>query len=90
MITLNYSNKPKLANEIALYKHEWNSVRTSACDMWAEIDSYIHATDTSMLEGGEFFDHKTFIPIISEIHEDLIAIIFSTVFPHEDWLSWKG
>jgi hypothetical protein len=90
MITLTYSDKKQLAAEISLYKHEWNSVRTSACDMWAEIDSYIHATDTSMLEGGEFFDHKTFIPIISEIHEDLIAIIFSTVFPHEDWLSWKG
>ena len=90
MITLTYSNKKQLAAEISLYKHEWNSVRSGACDMWAEIDSYIHATDTSMLEGGEFFDHKTFIPIISEIHEDLIAIIFSTVFPHEDWLSWKG
>ena len=90
MITLNYSNKSALAADISMYKHEWNSARSSACDMWAEIDSYIHATDTSMLEGGEFFDHKTFIPIISEIHEDLIAIIFSTVFPHEDWLSWKG
>tara|TARA_R110000851_G_scaffold18660_1_gene58434 strand:- start:931 stop:2688 length:1758 start_codon:yes stop_codon:yes gene_type:complete len=90
MITLTYSDKKKLAADISLYKHEWNSARSSACDMWAEIDSYIHATDTSMLEGGEFFDHKTFIPIISEIHEDLIAIIFSTVFPHEDWLSWKG
>jgi hypothetical protein len=90
MITLTYSNKAQLAAGISSYKHEWNSARTSACDMWAEIDSYIHATDTSMLEGGEFFDHKTFIPIISEIHEDLIAIIFSTVFPHEDWLSWKG
>ena len=90
MITLTYSNKKQLAAEISLYKHEWNSARSSACDMWAEIDSYIHATDTSMLEGGEFFDHKTFIPIISEIHEDLLAIIFSTVFPHEDWLSWKG
>ena len=90
MITLPYSNKAQLAAEIALYKHEWNSARSSTCDMWAEIDGYIHATDTSMLEGGEFFDHKTFIPVISEIHEDLIAIIYSTVFPHEDWLSWKG
>jgi hypothetical protein len=90
MITLTYNNKPKLANEIALYKHQWNSARSSSCAMWAEIDGYIHATDTSMLEGGEFFDHKTFIPVISEIHEDLISIIYSTVFPHEDWLGWKG
>ena len=90
MITLTFSNKPKLAAEIAGYWHEWDSARSSQLDMWSEIDGYIHATDTSSLEGGEFFDHKTFIPVISEIHEDLIAIIFSTVFPHEDWLGWKG
>jgi hypothetical protein len=90
MITLTYDDKPKLAAEIAGYKHQWNSARIVSRNMWAEIDSYIHATDTSMLEGGDFFDHKTFIPVISEIHEDLIAIIYSTVFPHEDWLGWKG
>ena len=90
MITLTYSNKDQLAAEIAGYWHQWDSARSSSCDMWSEIDGYIHATDTSMLEGGEFFDHKTFIPVISEIHEDLISIIYSTVFPHEDWLGWKG
>ena len=90
MITLTYDDKPKLAAEIAGYKHQWNSARIESRNMWAEIDGYIHATDTSMLEGGDFFDHKTFIPVISEIHEDLIAIIYSTVFPHEDWLGWKG
>jgi hypothetical protein len=90
MITLTYSNKEQLAGEISSYWHEWDNARTGACTMWAEIDSYIHATDTSSIEGGDFFDHKTFIPVISEIHEDLIAIIYSTVFPHEEWLGWKG
>ena len=59
-------------------------------ELWAEIDSYLHATDTSMLEGGTNFDHKTHLPILSELHEDLIAIVYSTLFPHDDWLSWKG
>jgi len=90
MITLPYSEKARLAAEIAGYWHEWDSARSSQLEMWAEIDSYIHATDTSSVEGGDNFDHKTFIPVISEIHEDLIAIIYGTVFPHEEWLGWKG
>lgn len=59
-------------------------------ELWAEIDGYLHATDTSMLEGGDNFDHKTHLPILSELHEDLLAIVYSTMFPHDDWLSWKG
>jgi len=58
--------------------------------LWAEIDNYLLATDTSMLEGGDNFDHKTHLPILSELHEDLLAIVYSTMFPHEDWLGWKG
>ena len=46
MITLTYDDKPKLAAEIAGYKHQWNSARIESRNMWAEIDGYIHATDT--------------------------------------------
>ena len=90
MITLNYNNKAALAGDIAGYWEEWNSSRETAMALWSEIDNYLLATDTSMLEGGENFDHKTHIPIASELHEDLLAIVYSTMFPHEDWLGWKG
>ena len=90
MITLNYNNKDALAGDIAGYWEEWNSSRTTAMALWAEIDNYLLATDTSMLEGGDNFDHKTHLPILSELHEDLLAIVYSTMFPHEDWLGWKG
>ena len=90
MITLNYNNKAALAGDIASYWEEWNSSRTTAMALWAEIDNYLLATDTSMLEGGDNFDHKTHLPILSELHEDLLAIVYSTMFPHEDWLGWKG
>lgn len=89
MITLSY-NKASLAGGIAQYWNEWNSQRESAMQLWGEVDAYLHATDTSMLEGGENFDHKTHLPILSELHEDLIAIVYSTMFPHADWLGWKG
>lgn len=90
MITLSYSNKETLAGGIAGYWHEWNSQRTPAMELWAEIDAYIHATETGSLQGGDYFDHKTFIPIVGELYEDLIAIVYSTMFPHEDWLGWQG
>lgn len=89
MITLSY-NKASLAGGIAHYWDSWNSQRESAMQLWAEVDAYLHATDTSMLEGGENFDHKTHLPILSELHEDLIAIVYSTMFPHADWMGWKG
>ena len=90
MITLDYNDKNALAGGVVSNWTQWNSSRTQAMELWAEIDSYLHATDTSMLEGGSNFDHKTHLPILSELHEDLIAIVHSTLFPHDDWLSWKG
>lgn len=90
MITLNYGDKSSLAQGISFYWHDWNSQRTDALKLWSEIDAYLHATDTSQLEGGNNFDHRTHIPILSELHQDLIAILYSTLFPHDDWLGWKG
>lgn len=88
-ITLPYDEE-SLAQGIAQKWSEWNNVRDPAMSLWAEIDSYLHATDTTQIEGGSNWDHKTFLPVLTEIHEDLIAIVNSTVFPHDDWLGWKG
>jgi len=90
LITLNYKDKNALAGGIVAQWSQWNSSRQQAMELWAEIDSYLHDTDTTEIEGGNNFDHKTHLPILSELHEDLIAIVYSTMFPHEDWLSWKG
>ena len=90
MITLNTQDNASLAGGIASYWHEWNSQRVPALSLWEEIDRYITATDTTNLEGGEHFDHKTHIPVTSELYEDLVAIVYSTLFPHEDWMGWKG
>lgn len=90
MITLDYKNSENVSAGIAQCWHSWNSQRTPVMELWSEIDAYLHATDTSSLQGGDHFDHKTHLPIVSELHEDLVAIVYSTLFPHEDWLGWKG
>ncbi len=84
-----YSNKQTVASTISSHWFEWNNYRVNARNLWGEIDSYIHATDTTSTLYNET-DHKTMIPIVSEIHEDLNAIMYGTVLPHEDWLGWKG
>jgi hypothetical protein len=84
-----YNEDNIAAAEIARMWFEWNNFRVNARNLWGEIDSYIHATDTSSVSYNET-DHKTMIPVISEIHEDLNAIMYGTVLPHEDWLGWRG
>lgn len=84
-----YSDKNAVASTVAKTWFEWNNYRANARSLWAEIDSYIHATDTSSVSYEET-DHKTMIPVVSEIHEDLNAIMYGTVLPHEDWLGWRG
>lgn len=85
-----YSSNEIAAATVARYWFEWNNLRVFARNLWGEVDSYIHATDTNSFIGGTNFDHSTHIPVVSEIHEDLMAIMYSTVLPHEDWLGWRG
>jgi hypothetical protein len=89
-ISMNYEDKGILATDIAQQWTIWQNIRQPALDLWDEVNQYIHATDTSQLEGGDLFDHRTHFPIVAEIYEDLQAIMESTIFPHDDWLGWKG
>lgn len=76
-----------IASEVGSIFHKWNSYRDEQLSLWQEIDNYVHATDNTPFNSN--FDHNTFIPVISEIHEDLQAILYSTIFPHNDWLGWQ-
>ena len=67
----------------------WNSLRSSAIDKWKEVESYVYATDTRSLAGGQNFDHSTHIPVVHEIREDLLSIMYSTTLPHDDFIGWK-
>jgi hypothetical protein len=85
----NYSEVANVASTVSMKWFEWNSYKEPAGSLWSEIDKYIHGTDTnSTLNTGT--DHNTMIPVVSEIHNDLNAIMYSTILPHEDWLGWQG
>ena len=76
-----------IASEITGDYQEWQSYKEPAMGHWEEIEAYLYATDTTDLN--DAFDHTTHIPILSEIKEDLEAILYSTVLPHDDWLGWR-
>jgi hypothetical protein len=75
------------ATEVVGRYQSWQSHRESAMSQWEEIEAYLYATDTTQLN--DAFDHTTHLPILSEIKEDLEAIMYSTVLPHDDWLGWR-
>lgn len=75
------------ATEVTGKYQEWQSYKEPAMSMWEEIEAYMYATDTQNLN--DAFDHTTHIPVLSEIKDDLEAIMYSTVLPHDDWLGWR-
>jgi len=79
-----------IATHISSKYHEWQGYKEGAMTRWEEIEAYIYATDTLSLPGGAVFDHTTHVPIIHEIRDDLISIMYSTILPHEDFLGWQA
>jgi hypothetical protein len=75
------------ATEITGKYTEWQSYKEPAMGQWEEVEAYLYATDTTRLN--DAFDHTTHIPVLAEIKEDLEAILYSTVLPHDDWLGWR-
>lgn len=75
------------ASRIVFQYEEWQSYKEGAMNEWEEIEAYLYATDTTSLN--DAFDHTTHIPILSEIKEDLEAIMYATILPHDDWLGWR-
>ena len=78
------------ASSIVMKYQSWQGFRQENAASWSEIDAYRFATDTTSLPNdASAFDHTTHIPVIGEIHDDLEAILYSTILPHNDWLGWK-
>lgn len=84
-------NPSQKATDVATKYHDWQGQRDAALASWAEIEAFIYATDTNSLpNAASAFDHTTHIPITAEIRDDLVAIMYSTILPHNDWLGWKA
>lgn len=90
MSSLNFKDsedKDLLASTVVYQYEKWQGFKDTAMSQWEEIEAYLYATDTTSLN--DAFDHTTHIPVLAEIKEDLEAIMYSTILPHQDWLGWR-
>lgn len=86
---INWATPSKIATNISMKYDQFQSYRTVNRGMWQETESYLYATDTTSLEGGSAHDHTTHIPVVSMIKEELEAIMYAAVLPHEEFLGWR-
>ena len=85
----NWASPNSIASSISMLYDQWQGYRSVNKSKWEEIEAYVYATDTNGLAGGNSHDHTTHVPIVSSIKDELEAIMYGVIIPHEDFLSWK-
>lgn len=85
---VNWAQPNSIATHVSQLYDSYQSYRVVNRDKWQELESYLYATDTTSLKGGAAHDHTTHIPVLASLKEELEAIMYATVLPHEDFLSW--
>lgn len=86
---LSWATPNQIATNISMKYDQFQQYRTKNRSMWQETESYLYATDTTSLDGGSAHDHTTHIPVVSMVKEELEAIIYAAVMPHEEFLGWR-
>lgn len=79
----------QIATSVSMKYDQFQQYRVTNRASWQEIESYLYATDTTSLAGGQAHDHTTHIPILSSVKEELEAILYAAVMPHEEFLGWR-
>ena len=88
-LTLQSTKPDVIASRISEQWFSFQSKRSMNRGKWEEIESYLYATDTTSLNTSGSYDHTTHIPVVAEIKEELESLIYSTVYPNEDFMGWK-
>ena len=84
----NWAEPHQIATNVSMMYDSFQMYRNTNRSKWEELESYLYATDTTSLKGSSSHDHTTHIPVLAELKEELEAIMYATVLPHEDFLSW--
>lgn len=85
---VNWARPNAVASYVSNLYDSYQSYRTVNRSKWEELESYLFATDTTSLKGGSAHDHTTHIPVIADLKEELEAIMYAAVLPHDDFLHW--
>lgn len=74
--------------------HMWDKFhmqRATKVDEWTELRNYIFATDTSTTSNQSLpWKNSTTLPKLCQIRDNLHSNYISSLFPNDEWLTWKG
>lgn len=77
------------ASWVANLWDKYNQQRADKLAQWAELDKYLFATDTSTTANNKQpWTHKTTLPKLTQIRDNLHANYLSSLFPNDKWLTW--
>lgn len=67
----------------------YNDQRAEKIAQWAELDKYIYATDTTTTSNQSLpWTHKSTLPKLTQIRDNLHSNYLSSLFPNDKWLTW--
>lgn len=85
----NIINRDKLACEIGNLAHKWSAARDKKHKEWAEVRSYVFATDTTTTSNAKLpWRNTTTRPKLCQIRDNLHANYMAALFPTEKWFRW--
>ena len=81
----------QLGTAIAEKWVDWDNRRSTKKEEWAEVRSYVFATDTSKTSNSQLpWNNKTTIPKLTQIRDNLFSNYMASMFPRRQWLIWEG
>ena len=85
------SERDAEAKFISLMWDSFNNQRGGIRDNWAELDSFLFATDTRTTSvGGLGWKNSTTLPKLTQIRDNLHSNYMAALFPNDKWLIWQA
>lgn len=79
-----------LATQISNRYISWKDARAKREKEWAELRSYVFATDTSITPNAKLpWKNRTHRPKLCQIRDNLYANYMAALFPKDDWFVWQ-
>lgn len=81
----------RLATDIAIKYHEWESSRGKWLELTKEARDYIFATDTRSTSSGHLgWKNSTHLPKLCQIRDNLHANYMAAIFPNDRAVTWEA
>lgn len=91
VINVEHFKQEDLAAYVGNLWHKYNNQRSGWLSEQQELRDYLFATDTTTTTNADLpWKNKTTIPKLTQIRDNLHSNYLSSLFPHDDWLTWTA